>query len=634
MLDTIDPKVINIAREYFKDILYVDDAIKKPSDLKSIMDLANKESAAASETANSIHEQPITRRPVSFSVESDVNQTNIEQQEEIKQSVLETNGMLDDYFDAFEIIYNLNSNGNKVSPFFFEGDHQVETVVSLIEQSHLTILDWELDQTGGETTLNILESVFRNTGRLKLLVVYTKNPLQASKMIRDKFASKIVDYTQTKVEESTVDIFDLHDAFVLVCRKRELPSNRLKDTFIELLINKFGMFQFALFDSINKIVGETATVLKQFSHPFENTLLLQLQSSGVSAADYAKVISKMITNHINKVIDVDSVIFDEITEQWKKNIGIMLAMDNVKLLELLSRKLNNLEQAQNNRTNGKKNRKFISSIKQISVEKWREIFTIMCGLNLIDAASLDPAINVIIEQVIVISSEKEFAKNTELVNLCGDNQTLKEQCITLYRTNIKRDVTAWIEPILPSILLALIADRGTTHFSKTVVDLVHLMKVIEYKERRLDNIDTIIENNNIVNYFNSGDVLINGDKLLLCISPSCDVFRPEKVKNMLKFVTGKRIDSDSAFLQLKTYEHLTILPNHENPEKLMCALWNFNVTEVHNIEELGNYTRPYRLEPGYIQQIMNKYIAYQSRTGVDELFVKDTSSLRNFYVFN
>lgn len=320
MLDTINSEVINIAKEYFKDILYVDDAIKKPSDLRSVMELTNREVSVASDSLESIEEKPMTRRPVVLTQSLEVTQTINDVKTENEQPIFENMNILDDYFDAFEIIYNLNSNGNKVSPFFFEGEHQVDTVASLIEQSHLTILDWELDATGGETTLKILETVFSNTGRLKMIVVYTKNPLQASHMIRQGFPSKIIESSKKRIEESDVDIFDLQDAFILVCKKRELPSNKLKDTFIEILVNKFGFFQFAFFDSINKIIGETATVLKQFSHPFETTLLLQLQSSGVSATDYAKVISKMITNHINKVIDVNPIIFEEITGQWKKKL--------------------------------------------------------------------------------------------------------------------------------------------------------------------------------------------------------------------------------------------------------------------------------------------------------------------------
>jgi hypothetical protein len=633
LLDTINPNVINIAKEYFKDILYVDDAIKKPDDLKTMINSLNQEIAVASEPVQTVNDQPAVRRPVMHTLGADERNEPV-QQLELEQKLLLNKSLLDDYYDAFEIIYNLNNNGNKVSPFFFEGDHQVDRVTSLIEHSHLTILDWELDLTGGETTIKILDSVLKNTKRLKLLVVYTKNPLQASKMIRDKFEDKIIDSGQTNVEGSMVDIFDFQEAFILVCKKKELPSNKLLETFIDLLVRKFGLFQFVFFDAINKIVSETATILKQFSYPFENTLLLQLQSSGFNSTDYAKIISRMVANHITKVIDVDSRIMDEITERWKKNIVTLLAMEDTKLLELLSSKFETLEQAQNSGTNGKKNKKYISYINKISLEKWREIFTLMQGLNLNEAGSLKPVMDIIIEHVVAMSAEADFEKNKKLVDLCQDNQTLKEQCLALYRSNVKSDVTRWVSPLLPSILLTLIADHMTPNYSSSVADLVHLMKVIEHKDIRLDNINTIIGTNAIVNYLNTGDILIDGDKHLLCISPSCDVFRPEKVKNKLKFVTGKKIDGDSAFINLKTYEHLTILPDYENPGKLICVLWDFSLTEVHYIGDLSNYIRPYRLESGYIQQIMNAYIAYQSRTGVDELFVKNSSSLRNFYVFN
>lgn len=73
---------------------------------------------------------------------------------------------------------------------------------------------------------------------------------------------------------------------------------------------------------------------------------------------------------------------------------------------------------------------------------------------------------------------------------------------------------------------------------------------------------------------------------------------------------------------MSSYEHLTILPDHQDEEKLICIVWDFSDIQVLEIQNLSNFTRPYRLEPGYIQQIMNAYIAYQSRTGVDELLLR------------
>lgn len=128
-----------------------------------------------------------------------------------------------------------------------------------------------------------------------------------------------------------------------------------------------------------------------------------------------------------------------------------------------------------------------------------------------------------------------------MVRLCGDNQELKNQCINLCRAIVKEDAKSWVKPILPSILISLIVDKDTSHLSNTIVELVNLMKVISYKETGLGTINSILNTNGIVNYFNSGDILIASNQYLLCISPSCDVFRPDKVNNKLKFVTGKKL---------------------------------------------------------------------------------------------
>lgn len=94
----------------------------------------------------------------------------------------------------------------------------------------------------------------------------------------------------------------------------------------------------------------------------------------------------------------------------EEKISLLLAMSDEQLVGQVNEKINYLEQIQNARTNGKKNKKYISKLKQISVEKWKEIFNLLSSTNLIDGTSLDPAIGIIIEKVIDISCEEELKK--------------------------------------------------------------------------------------------------------------------------------------------------------------------------------------------------------------------------------
>lgn len=116
----------------------------------------------------------------------------------------------------------------------------------------------------------------------------------------------------------------------------------------------------------------------------------------------------MVTNHITKVIDVETEILEEITEQWKRNIIALLQLQNEQFKDQINDKLLRLEQTQNDGTNGKKNKEYIEALRQISAEQWREIFTLLNSLDLNDASSLKPVIDLIFGELLTIKAKKKI----------------------------------------------------------------------------------------------------------------------------------------------------------------------------------------------------------------------------------
>ncbi|AZN39565.1 hypothetical protein [Paenibacillus albus] len=213
---------------------------------------------------------------------------------------------------------------------------------------------------------------------------------------------------------------------------------------------------------------------------------------------------------------------------------------------------------------------------------------------------------------------------------------VKDAMLSLLRENLHTEANKWFKPIIPSLILFIIGDgTDAKKVNDSVNELVHLMKITSYDNTSIKEIEHFsTDETKINNYFNTGDILFKEDgELLLCISPQCDVFRPSKVGFQLKFVKGKIERYDSA-RTLGGSEHLSIIPDPTDRTKLICVIWKLSDSTTVKIKNLKDYTRPYRLMNSYIQQIVNSYIAYHSRAGVDELFIKGSTSLRGLYIFN
>lgn len=123
------------------------------------------------------------------------------------------------------------------------------------------------------------------------------------------------------------------------------------------------------------------------------------------------------------------------------------------------------------------------------------------------------------------------------------------------------------------------------------------------------------------------------DIVRYCITPACDILRPSKVGGCLKFVRGHRFTGEG----IKTLEKLE--PNL--PESIVRFryasggrqyLVRLNLADVESIKlveangdpdlvraDWKDWQSVLRLKAPYAHNILNKYLAYQSRSGIEDI---------------
>ncbi|MEY9096510.1 response regulator receiver domain [Paenibacillus sp. RC84] len=620
--------VKDIAFKYFSDIIYIDDALKHPNEYIQY-NLSMREQASASEKIQQDNTPKIYRRLPTKGI---AQPTEIE--ERIKSDT--SNVYPEDYSRAFNLLYQFQKLGCKASPYYFESVESIDQAVRLIEASHLSVLDWELDATGGETTLKLLDRALINKEKMKMIVIYTKSPQMARKSLHGKYP----DCPPEKIKKERIeyDLVKLENAMILICNKEDFSAEDILNTFVDQIISSYGYFPFGFFDAINKMNDQTALIMQRFSYPFDNALILQLSSSGITQNDYAQIVSKMVTNHFNRETFINPVILESIIDNWKKAINRLLSNPDEQLISSIKSYIEEICNLHNKGKNGRKNVKNIKLLEEIPVDKWKNYLDMLNNLDLKIRDPFKQLKDEVIKEALEIKTNQELSKCKFNKELEESDSRIKESYCKLLSEKFAKEIKEVLGPLVPVIFVFLLSSKSSAAtIKKSVKELVHIMKVLPYPNQTIDKVESL-DDDQLVNYFSTGDVLFGDDQeVLVCISPSCDAFNPaEKVEHNLKFVCGTIIKKDTDFQRLKESQRLSVIPDPSGTG-LLCVKWEYYKTKImdikNNFAEYKDYKRPYKFEQSYCQQIINSYLAYHSRSGVDELFFKNESSMRNFFLF-
>ncbi|OOM79128.1 response regulator receiver domain [Clostridium sp. BL-8] len=580
-----------ILAKYFESIIYIDDYF----DIREEHDEldSEKESEIDKEEDDfdptSYEEDEINggseQSAASYEVGNEDKFSNVENETDIKKVYNNIGKMLEDFKKT-----DLN-----VFPYIYipKDENNIERLINFIEKSSLIILDWELEHGRAEKTLEILEEINKDS-TLRFVIIYTNRDDLDN--VRGAIESKFENCYNTIDDEKR--IVRVNTTYIMISGKN--TGKKLKaiiNDFSETLVKKYGYLFVSFFNIAQQIRLQTGKVLNEFMDPFELLLMIQLKNTGIDELDYEEKLRNLVLSHLNDNIIIDNCIMEGIIDNYK-----------FKIEELKNADFDNIKTNFKNWIKGKR----IYEKHKIELENINEKFKKEHFIRLLD---------VFINSNLYLDDKNK--RNDEFSNTLGIIKT---------EIALKPESKTFIAKYFEAFVLAGIfedPERIESHIST----LFKLMKLVSYTncdlKSRLEQLIKSSSNKDefereTLNLFNSGDILIheNGQSCLMCITPPCDVFRPKKVNYKVKFIEGIKITDYNK----GEGNHLSILPLNNVLEKIEWRFYEEKIIDLNdksNVECLKKYTRPYRMQKQYLQEILSKYFAFWSRSGVDEIFLKN-----------
>lgn len=460
-------------------------------------------------------------------------------------------------------------------PYRFESkDYKknMDYLSEVITKIKLMVIDWDLkDSKGkmGDTAIKIIKQFITCKKGIKCVVIYTQEDIEGviPKLEENDFkVNREGGFFEEVQKEEGNSLF----GFIF---KKEVPPNEIINKISEILCTD-KCITLHFMDCANKLEQNLGVTLTRYNAPFEKAIYSQICSSNV--IDLSGFLNKfLLTSVLDKPNNPSSNILYEIKrEKFRK----MLPLEQEKVKEFVE--------------------------------------TLKIGINqsLFDGGFMDDISKVIIEE------------DTTSLDILENK--IKKLLENKYKHLIKLEK---IESLSKQTLLLIllydnfIEDNNTDSFKKSFSEQLYLFtKLFKY----YDDHPSIIRTGSI--FLKNKD---NNEEYYLCITPFCDTFRPQKVENYYKFIKGKVTTTYSKDdLKNNKDNYFFMAVPIDNERKIKIIKWNFYETiaiQKDDVEKL-KLKKIATLKREYIQNVINRYISYQSRAGVDELFFKESCLIDNF----
>lgn len=488
----------------------------------------------------------------------------------------------------FETYQEFIREGFVTLPWKYTNKEDINVLKNTLDNTKLLIVDWNLEPSFdkskmGDIAIEIINSFVSSKKGLKCAVIYTQ---EDSHSVQSKLENTFI---CKKIEESETgeDLFIFEEReganpkslFGIIMSKKTNPENIIKSIAQILLNNK--SITIHLMESANLLNTNLNRSMTNFNTPFEKVLFTQMVTSNLSNSGISQFINETL---ISSVIEGDKSDFD------------------------------------GDRSN------FLFEVKRRNLIK---------KLNHLDQACIEPLMN-------LLNISSKLAKN-KIPSLFNDCKFILE---------LKRDVecSASVEDLREklSILLKNKVEDGIVNNRDKFLNLINdvLLFTLFLDDYNFEEEEKFVKSfqsqsltfTKILKFITIGDKKIktgsiiknpSDGKFLLCITPLCDTERPEVVENKYKFLVGDKIDKPTPE-NLKNNKGNCYYMPLPLEEELFYVKWNFFDTctvELSKIEEIESLIT---LKKDYIQNIINRYIAYQSRAGINEIFYKESNYISNF----
>ena len=535
-------------------------------------------------------------------------------------------------------------DGIRLNPVIYSSSSTDERICNQIMEAPFTIVDWNLGKD--KDAYSIINTLFSQTQQLKVIVVYTANFIEALKALHQD--PKLSQLKGIPTKYGNFDAFLCNNkSLLVVASKQNYNVLTLLDIVTELFVDNCGIMPIALLDFMESAQKLSDTLFSDFSNPFADLYHLQMHFSELNQNDKAEAVTQFMQNKFREECCINPAIISELFLFQKNRLQKHISSSHAK--EKLDRCLNSLIPHFSG-----EDREFCAALLTVDFSVFKscceqavahstdwigvinsfapffEAAKTKVAANRVDAV-ISPYIGVPLPEVIEKSADQHAASLRQ--------KSLKD---------IKDSFCNFERQISPVLVQMFISEEDLIEKG---IELVKNLKFKYYDDPSLSNLllEGVGYNNKkkaefLQNRMHFGDVLIKQDAdgnndYLLCITPPCDVFRPEKTKLHIIFIRGSEISLHELAARRKENTHLSALPSVDasgNPQ-IRYVNWKFfdivtfNLKEEKDYKDLCTWERPYMMAEQYARQISNLFISYFSRAGVDELFMKSAPSLRHIF---
>lgn len=507
-------------------------------------------------------------------------------------------------------------------------------IIEKIKEANLAVIDWDLGR--GKKALPIIRDMLDQVAQLKVVVVYTKGYLEARKSVDEIFDK--VEYIKNEDHIMCFQCTDKSKSLVFIVDKQYLNITNILDEVETIFIQRNGIMPIAVLDIADRLQEKSGNIFGAFCKPFEDAYFMQMFYLEVDDGEISNYLSDFIIKKIYSDVHVSGELGQELLAS-KKNALIQILesseMEKVihNCIDLLQSGIfgesANLLELQKD-INVKVYKTIAHNLREDRGSSWKKIIqSFKPLLKILKAKRKEDKLNEVFgdkkEQI-----KKEFNEIYEKI----DKEILKS--IEIEFENYKKEV-------MPLFLQTLIAQKD---FLESLPGLVENLKFHKYEDDDLESylkdgigLEKYEKSNFLMNKIHFGDILydIETKYYLLCITPPCDAFRPQKVDYNYTFIKGNAVNSDQINKVLRENIHITVYPlkhQEEGDKKGVSYIkWRlfdivtFNLEDDIEYKRICKYKRYYRLDELYTRQIANKMLSHFSRAGVDEVFVKNEKDL-------
>lgn len=526
-----------------------------------------------------------------------------------------------------------------LTPILYTPSMSQEQILAHMSNARMLILDWSL--TERITAVNLLQKA-DFSGQLKFCVIYTSKLDDAKEM----FFKEIKNVRQQGTQKETYrgkeyEYVRADSVMYMLCEKDKFDIGMIVDAFVEIFIKEIGYFPIAFIDMISRLEEKVPYYLNKFSYPFDKLLLLQTSDDGLPLDDVYHTISDMVFNNIRADIELDQSVLENIYEQQLYILRELLKDDEI-FQEQLNR---SLEYILERLDCGDEDKEIF---RKITSEEYKEIVKKAIS----EPYDLSKGIAKACQKMVKLCSEHKAGEVLQKNGVCEISfGSLKKELSRAYKNQYEKKITG----ILPACLMIL----ANPEQSYNINSLITSLKTVGYDENERyfkqifsgcyeEKEGTMFLKTTdkgpsglalLQNKLKPGDILFKeGEEGIcyLCIVPSCHLLRPKKVEGNIIFVKG-RIVKHRPKQMLRDSEHFTILPGIEDENVPIRVIWQYHrIAEIDlnriPSEDFVSWFRPYRLSYEYIRQLVGEFVAFYSKSGVEELFIESDASLEHLLI--